>query len=122
MNINQITKEGAAELNNLLKFIEEFRKYHAEVQAQTIASFLYIANWKLRNPEEPIYVKDIAEAVGLPSATASRNVTLLGRGGFGKQGMGLVETKEDVTFRTRKVVNLTPKGKKLALSFIKEGK
>lgn len=118
MTVQKINKEEAKKLNEILKFIEEFRKYHSEVQAQTIASFLFIAGWRLTNPNEPVFVKTVASAVGLPSATASRNVTLLGRGGYGKEGMGLVETKEDLTYRTRKVIDLTPKGEKLALSIL----
>jgi len=103
--------ENIGKLNGLIHFIEEFRKFHPEVQAQTIASFLYIAAWKEQNPHEPVYVKDVAEAVGVPSATASRNVTLLGKGVRTVKGMGLIDAREDPMFRTRKLIELTPKGR-----------
>ena len=99
-------------LNKLIHVIDEFRMLHPDIQSQAMLSFIYIAMWAER--DEPIYVKDIAEAVGVPSATASRNVTLLTKGTPRLKGLGLVVTHEDPMYRTRKVITLTAVGKKLA--------
>lgn len=102
----------STELNKLIHVIDEFRIYHADIQSQAMLAFLFIAEWSEK--PDPIYIKDVADAVGIPSASASRNVTLLTKGTLRQKGLGLVEATEDPMFRTRKFLSLTPKGRKLA--------
>lgn len=99
-------------LNKLIHVIDEFRMLHPDIQSQAMLSFIYIAMWS--ELDEPVYIKDVAEAVGVPSATASRNVTLLTKGTYRLNGLGLVTTHEDPLYRTRKIIKLTSVGKKLA--------
>lgn len=99
------------EINKLIHVMDEFRIIHPDIQVQAMLSFFYIAEWS--SGDDPVYIKDIAEAVGVPSATASRNVTLLSKGTYKSMGLGLVRAYEDPMYRTRKIVELTPKGDKL---------
>ena len=102
----------AGEFSKLINVLDEFRILHSDIQSQAMLTFLYIAEWN--EYPDPVYVRDIAEAVGVPSATASRNVTLLTKGTMRQRGLDLVIATEDPMFRTRKILTLTTKGKKLA--------
>lgn len=99
------------ELNKLIHVLDEFRVLHPDIQSQAMQTFLYVASWADR--DDDVYVKDIAEAIGMPSASASRNVTLLTKGTARMRGLGLLTTREDPMYRTRKIITLTPAGKKL---------
>jgi DNA-binding MarR family transcriptional regulator len=89
--------------------VEEFRKLDSEMQAQTMLAFLYIAN------RSPVTVKDVGEFLGVTSASASRNVAVLGKWSrHNKPGHDLVYSYENPARRIEKFIELTPKGKRVA--------
>lgn len=54
------------------------------------------------------------EKLGGSQAAVSRNIAMLGIGKkYGEQGAGLVEAFEDPEYRRRKLVRLTPRGRKV---------
>jgi len=97
----------------LLKALDEFRKLDPVMPAQTMAHFLAVAD---RAPEE-ISMGELAEAIGLSQSSTSRNIAYLGKTWKpGVAGLDLVEAFEDPMERRRKLVRLTPKGKRVAES------
>ena len=78
------------------------------MQAQSMAVLLKVAKHEL-----PLKMAEIAEELGLSQSTVSRNVAYLGDWNRHKQkGHQLVEAYEDPNERRRKLVRLTPKGKR----------
>ncbi len=99
-------------LTKLIRAVEEFRKFDAEMPVQTVLSFLYTAS--LADKPEGVSIKDIGTALEVSSAAASRNISKLTEFGVKSQGgHGLLETVEDPMFRVRKRITLTPKGKRV---------
>lgn len=99
-------------LLKLSNFIEEFRKLDTEMQAQTMLAFLYIA--RMDATDSPATVSDVAEYLGLTSASASRNVAALSEWSrHQKAGHNLVEARENPAFRSQKFIRLTAKGKRM---------
>jgi DNA-binding MarR family transcriptional regulator len=95
--------------------VEEFRKLDPVMPAQTMAHFLVIAE---RAPEE-IGMKELAGMFGLSQSSTSRNVAYLGKvwktnSEGAVPGLDLVEAYEDPMERRRKLVRMTPKGKRVA--------
>ena len=96
-----------------LNFIEEFRKFDPEMPIQTVAVFLKVAN------EDGITMKDLGESLGIPQSSCSRNVAALSKlNRLNKSGHDLVYAVEDPVERRRKIVKLTPKGKRVAESLL----
>lgn len=94
-----------------LRFVEEFRKMDPEMQMQTAAVFLTVVI------EPGITMRRMGDKLGLSQASCSRNVTSLSK--WRKEnipGHDLVEAVEDPSERRRKIVHLTPKGKRVAES------
>jgi len=80
------------------------------MQAQTMVTFLVVAE---RDPE-PIHMGDLATRVGLAQSSVSRNVASLGAWSRHKRlGLKLLQCKEDLMDRRRKLVSLTPSGRRL---------
>jgi DNA-binding MarR family transcriptional regulator len=79
-----------------------------ELPSQMIVLILTLAT-----RSEPPGVLELAKIIGMSQASASRCVTVLGRGLRGKPGLGLVEAVEDPTNYSRKLVRLTAKGNRL---------
>lgn len=105
------------DIEKLIQLIEEFRKMNPDMQAQTMLTLLYAA--KLEGRPDGVSVKDIEKALLVSTASASRNVSNLTEEGIKKQGgLGLLETAEDPMFRVRKIVKLTPKGKRVLETLI----
>jgi DNA-binding MarR family transcriptional regulator len=100
------------ELNRAIRFIEEFRKLDSEMQAQTMMTLLFIAQ---RNSKEiPVTVKEVGDFLGVTSASASRNVAVLGKfSRHNKPGHDLITTYENPERRIEKFIELTAKGKRI---------
>ena len=85
----------------------------SEMQAQTMLAFIFIA----RNAKNstPVTVRDVGEFLGVTSASASRNVAVLGKWSrHNKPGHDLVYSYENPERRIEKFIDLTPKGKRVA--------
>jgi DNA-binding MarR family transcriptional regulator len=97
-------------LNKLERILQEFRKLDPEMPMQTALTLLFV--YRQQDNQNGVSIKDIANAIGMSSAAASRNVSRLSKVGVKQQlGHGLVETFEDPLFRVRKCVRITTKGK-----------
>ncbi len=96
---------------NLLKHIENFRKFDADIQSQTIAVFLYVG---IHEGNEGVPMTKIATELNMAQSSVSRNVSLLSKWRWSrKEGLNFVEALEDPMERRRKLVKLTNRGKKL---------
>jgi len=96
---------------NLLKHIESFRKFDADIQSQTIAVFLYVG---INEGEEGVPMTTIAKDLNMAQSSVSRNVSLLSKWSWSrKEGLNFVEALEDPMERRRKLVKLTNRGNKL---------
>lgn len=104
-------REHGLKLNRALNLIEEFRKIDPDMPLQTAACFLLIAQ------EPGISIMELSTRMGMAQSTASRNVAVLSEYQKGtKKGHGLVVSKEDPLERRRKLVTLSPKGRRVAES------
>ena len=96
---------------NLLKIIEEMRKFDSQIEAQAIAIFFYIG---IHGPQEGVRMQKIAEELDIAQSSVSRNVYKLGDvNRHKKPGIGLLIAFEDPMYRKRKLVRLTSKGKRV---------
>lgn len=110
----QVRSTMSKRLRKQLRLIERFRELDAEMQAQTVAIFLYIANSPV-----PVKMQDIADDLGLAQSSVSRNVAALSDWTrHRKKGHNLVEAFEDPMERRRKLVRLTTKGKRFTTSLL----
>lgn len=95
----------------LIRAMEEFRKLDAEMPMQQAVVFLHVVLLP------GITMKALGEATGLSQSSCSRNVAALSQWHrLGEAGHDLVVATEDPAERRRKVVHLTPKGKRVAAS------
>ena len=105
---------------NLLKIIEEMRKFDTQIEAQAIAVFLFVA---VHGGKEGVAMQTISEELDISQSSVSRNAYKLGDINRHKKiGVGLLETFEDPMERRRKLVRLTSKGKRVhstLLSWVK---
>lgn len=95
-------------LHKLYRAVEEARKIDPEMQAHTLNIFLVVC----MHPN--VTMKDLGERLGVSQATMSRNIAALGKvHRLNRPGYDLCIAEEDPVERRRKVVNLTPKGKRV---------
>lgn len=80
------------------------------VEAQVLVVLLSVAS---REGGHPMNILEVARVAGVAEASASRIIATLGRGLRDKPGCGLVETHEDPSNYSRKLIRLTPKGTRL---------
>ena len=100
---------------NLLKIIEEMRKFDTQIEAQAIAVFFYVA---VNGGKEGVSMQTISEELDIAQSSVSRNVYKLGDINRHKKiGIGLLEAFEDPMERRRKLVRLTSKGKRVHSTF-----
>jgi DNA-binding MarR family transcriptional regulator len=99
----------ASSLLNLTNTIRE--GLGSEVEAQVIAVFFLIGSRS--ESSAPLSVLEVSREASIAESSASRIVSILGRGLRGREGLGLVETREDPNNWSRKQIFLTTKGTKL---------
>lgn len=92
-----------------IMLVEKSRKLDPAMQAQTMMTFLMVAE----NPG--IAMKAMQERLGVARSTMSRNVAALSKIGDkrGREGYGLIETCENPEDRKQKQVYLTAKRNRL---------
>lgn len=102
----------SVETIKLEQVIEEFRKLDTEMQAQTMMALLLVARGD--ELETPLTVREVGEKLGITSASASRNISVLSKWSrHDRKGHDLVEAYENPKRRVEKFVKLTPKGKRV---------
>lgn len=107
-----------------LEYIEEFRKHDADIQSQTIATFMYVA---INEGKNGVLMTSISDALKMKQSSVSRNVSLLSKWSWRidkdkksrMPGLDFVEAFEDPIERRRKLVKLTTKGKNFFYKFVK---
>jgi DNA-binding MarR family transcriptional regulator len=98
-------------LSKVAAALEEFRKLDAQMPPQMMQTFLWVC------VHDGITMKDLADRVGISQSSMSRNVAALSKQHrLGKPGYDLIAATEDPAERRRKIVTLTPKGKRVAAS------
>ena len=112
IDLSQVKGDG------LLRIVEIMRALDGRMEMLTFHVFLYVARHS--SPTEGVTMEQIAQDLGLPQSTTSRNVLRLsdfaGINRYTKRrdaGLGFVHTKEDPTELRRKVVFLTSRGQKI---------
>ncbi len=96
---------------NLIKIIEEMRKFDPQMESQAIAVFFIVC---LGEGTEGISMQEIAKQLDLAQSSVSRNVfklSVVNR--HRERGVGLLESYEDPLERRRKLVKTTAKGKRV---------
>ena len=95
---------------NLLKIIEEMRKFDPHMESQSIAIFFYVCEYGGANG---ISMQTISKELDLAQSTVSRNCYKLGDKTEKGPGIGLLQSFEDPMERRRKLVRLTAKGRRV---------
>ena len=95
---------------NLLKIIEEMRKFDSHMESQTIAVFFYVCQY---GAVDGVSMKNISRELSIAQSTVSRNCYKLSDKIKKGPGIGLLQSFEDPMERRRKLVRLTPRGKRV---------
>ena len=133
------TKEevlALGKLESLLHIVDIVRGIDNRMEAQSLAIFLFVARHEYMD-NRGLLMEFIAKQLGLSQSSVSRNVLKLSDNILNpardvlekaamrrrpprkselkaKFGLGLLQTEDDPYERRRKIVRLTPKGKRLA--------
>lgn len=99
---------ATSKLTNLFSILELARKKTGNAQLPVAALQLLIEVGKRSETS----MECLETATGLSQAAVSRTVKKLGKGGPSCPGAGLVEAYEDPEYGRRKLVKLTPRGKR----------
>ena len=95
---------------NLLKIIEEMRKFDSHMESQTIAVFFYVC---LYGGVDGVSMQTISQKLDIAQSSVSRNCYKLGDRTRDGIGIGLLQSFEDPEERRRKLVRLTAKGRRV---------
>jgi len=96
---------------NLIKIIEEMRKFDSQLESQAVAVFFTVCNTE---GADGVSMQLLAKKLDLAQSSVSRNVFKLSNVNRHKEiGIGLVESFEDPMERRRKLVKSTAKGKRV---------
>ena len=95
---------------NLLKIIEEMRKFDSHMESQTIAVFFYVC---LYSGADGVSMQTISQKLDIAQSSVSRNCYKLGDKTRDGIGIGLLQSFEDPEERRRKLVRLTAKGRRV---------
>tara|TARA_Y100001935_G_C17302720_1_gene510311 strand:+ start:1275 stop:2045 length:771 start_codon:yes stop_codon:yes gene_type:complete len=129
----KIIDRALGKLESLLHIVDMVRVLDPRMEAQMLASLLYVARHE--DGRYGVQMEDIAEGLGIAQSSVSRNITklsdslqnppgeVLDRAAKRRRppskdalrpkfGLGLVYTVEDPQMRRRKIVFMTPKGKR----------
>ena len=99
----------SAIFKSMLNAHKPFRKLREDMPLQYVSSFLIVAS------EEGFNVTEYAKRAGVSQSLMSRHLADLGSvNRHHDEGMGLVETYDDLMDRRNKLIRLTAKGKKVA--------
>ncbi|WP_018868260.1 MULTISPECIES: MarR family winged helix-turn-helix transcriptional regulator [unclassified Thioalkalivibrio] len=97
-----------------ISFLKEVQMVQADMPAQTLRTFIEVAN------RPGITMTELARRLGYSQASCSRNVAALGKWhSYNKKGHDLLKAEEDPAERRRKIVKLTPKGELFAEALFK---
>lgn len=95
------------------RLIQEFRKLDDDITTLMASLFLRV----VLNAKDGITMKQLGEQEGVSQASVSRNIAALSKWHrLHRPGLDLVEAMEDPLERRRKIVKLTPKGRRVAES------
>lgn len=99
-----------ARMEKLFLAFEMLRLRDREMPGQMAGSFFYVAS------HEGCHKQALEQALGMSTASGSRNTDLLcdGRVGRVAKGLGLIHKEVDPTNKRRQTLHLTPLGKDLA--------
>lgn len=95
--------------SKVIRLFEEFRKFDSGMPIQTAITFCMVAN------NEGISMKELQEKMGYSQSSCHRNVTALCKyDRFNKPAHDLLYKADDPMEHRRKLVFMTPKGKRVA--------
>ena len=95
-------------MDRVLKVINLIRLMEAELPAQVVATYFYVAS------RDGCHKRALEEDLGLTPASGSRNTDWLSKQHrLGRPGLDLIAKEEDPTYRRRLQLKLTDKGKRL---------
>ena len=95
---------------NLLKIIEEMRKFDSHMESQTIAVFFYVC---LYSGADGVSMQTISQKLDIAQSSVSRNCYKLGDRTRDGIGIGLLQSFEDPEERRRKLVRISAKGRRV---------
>ena len=95
---------------NLLKIIEEMRKFDSHMESQTIAVFFYVC---LYSGADGVSMQTISQKLDIAQSSVSRNCYKLGDRTRDGIGIGLLQSFKDPEEGRRKLVRLTAKGRRV---------
>lgn len=99
------------------RMINALRDLDQTMPVDMVATFFAVA------ADEGITMKLLGERLDMPQSSVSRNVSVLSKwGARHKPGLDLVVTEEDPAERRRKIVRLTPKGRRMVSEFTRSVK
>ena len=98
----------------MLKMVQDFRRFDPDIQSQTMAIFFYVAiHSHGKFAETGVPMTAIADDLDIAQSSVSRNISILSKWKWSrKEGLNFVETKEDPMERRRKLVRLTNRGQR----------